>query len=84
MAPIRGGRYFSRGCQHGWTRGRKLLRDELQRRRGTEPDDRSVEAINPWPNGEGSPDLYGYFKGTTATKPDETVYYDNYQVTQSE
>ena len=60
--------------------GRVIIRGKVWPRDEAEPDDWSIEVIDPCPNHEGSPGLYGYSKGTTAAKPGATIYYDNYRV----
>ena len=57
---------------------------KVWRRDEPEPDAWSIEVIDPCPNVEGSPGLYGYSKGTSAAKPGATIYYDNYRVTRND
>jgi outer membrane protein assembly factor BamB len=60
--------------------GQGLIRAKAWPRGETEPRDWQVEVVDPCPNTEGSPGLYGYSKGTTARKHGAPTFYDNYQV----
>ena len=58
----------------GRVRGKVWPRDEA------EPSQWTVEMVDPCPNREGSPGLYGYSKGATDDAPGAAALFDNYQV----
>lgn len=56
-------------------RGKVWARDER------EPADWLIDEIDPFPNREGSPGLYGYSNGTTDKSKGAEIFYDNVEVT---
>jgi len=60
--------------------GKGLIRAKAWPRDQAEPADWQIEVVDPCPNTEGSPGLYGYSKGTTSRKHGAPTFYDNYQV----
>lgn len=61
-----------------------VVRAKVWPRDGAEPSDWMIEMEDPCPNLEGSPGLYVYSKGATATKPGASVFFDNYRVYRNE
>ncbi len=61
-----------------------LVRAKVWPRGEKEPKDWQATMVDPVPNLEGSPGLYGYSKGTTAVKHGASIFYDNYQVYRNE
>jgi len=57
-----------------------LIRGKVWPKDQQEPADWTVEMVDPCPNVEGSPGLYAYSKGTSASKPGASVFFDNYRV----
>jgi len=62
----------------GVVRAKVWLRDQQ------EPTDWMITMKDAHPNVEGSPGLYAYSKGATASKPGAPVYFDNYKVYRNE
>ncbi len=60
--------------------GKGLIRGKVWPKDQPEPAAWTVEMVDPCPNLEGSPGLYGYSAGTSASKPGASVFYDNYRV----
>ena len=60
--------------------GQGLIRAKAWPRGEAEPEQWQIEVVDPCPNTEGSPGLYGYSKGTTSRKHGAPTFYDNYQV----
>lgn len=60
--------------------GKGLIRAKVWPREAAEPEAWQIEVVDPCPNAEGSPGLYGYSKGTTSRKHGAPTFYDNYQV----
>ena len=60
--------------------GKALVRCKVWPRGEAEPAGWMVEMVDACPNLEGSPGLYAYSKGTTASKEGSEVFFDNYQV----
>ena len=64
--------------------GKGIARAKVWPRDGAEPTNWMIEMTDPCPNIEGSPGLYAYSKGTTASKPGAPVFFDNYRVYRNE
>ena len=60
--------------------GQGLIRAKAWPRGEAEPKAWQIEVVDPCPNTEGSPGVYGYSKGTTSRKHGAPTFYDNYQV----
>ncbi len=60
--------------------GKGYARAKVWPRDGKEPAGWMIEMVDSCPNLEGSPGLYAYSKGTTASKPGAPVFFDNYRV----
>jgi len=60
--------------------GKGHLRGKVWPRGQDEPEDWTIELIDPFPNTEGSPGLYGFSPGTTSKSKGPEVFYDNYEV----
>ncbi len=60
--------------------GKGHLRGKVWPRGQDEPEDWTIELIDPFPNIEGSPGLYGFSPGTTSKSKGPEVFYDNYEV----
>jgi len=58
-----------------------VIRAKFWPRDEAEPDDWNIVVHDPCPNQEGSPGIYAYSKGTSASKPGASCYFDNYKVT---
>jgi outer membrane protein assembly factor BamB len=68
--------------------GKATVRGKVWPRGGKEPEDWAVEVVDPVPNTEGAPALYGYAAATDAGKPGEpgyragtNIYFENVTVT---
>jgi len=57
-----------------------VVRAKVWPRDEAEPDDWNVVVHDPCPNQEGSPGIYAYSKGTSASKHGASCYFDNYKV----
>ena len=64
--------------------GRGVARAKVWRRDQQEPADWLITMKDSHPNVEGSPGLYAYSKGATASKPGAPVFFDNYKVYRNE
>ncbi|MBI5864494.1 MAG: hypothetical protein HZB38_08300 [Planctomycetes bacterium] len=64
--------------------GKALLRGKVWARDELEPADWLIEAVDPYPNLEGSPGLYGYSNGTTEKSKGAEIFYDNIEVSGNE
>ena len=56
------------------------IRGKVWPRDQTEPEAWMLDAVDPSPNREGSPGLYGYSPGTTPKSNGPEIFYDNVQV----
>ncbi len=63
---------------HAIVRGKVWLRDS------EEPSDWMIEAVDAYPNREGSAGVYAYSTNTTAKSDGPEVFYDNFQVTRND
>lgn len=61
-----------------------LVRGKVWPRGEAEPEDWTVELVDPFPIPEGSPALYGYSNGTTAKSKGTEIFYDNIEVKPNE
>ena len=57
-----------------------VVRGKVWPRDKAEPAEWSIEVVDPSPNLEGSPGIYGYSPGTTTKSKGPEVFYDNFQV----
>ena len=57
-----------------------VIKAKVWARGEAEPDDWSIVVHDPCPNQEGSPGIYAYSKGTSASKHGASCYFDNYKV----
>lgn len=64
--------------------GKGILRGKVWPRDQAEPSAWTIEAVDPFPNNEGSPALYGYAAGTTEKKKGAAMYFDNVKVMPNE
>ena len=58
-----------------------LVRGKVWPRGEEEPQEWSIELVDPCPNLGGSPGLYAYSVGITSSKPGTPVYFDNVEIT---
>ncbi len=57
-----------------------VIKAKVWPRDEAEPDDWNIVVHDPCPNQEGSPGIYAYSKGTSASKHGASCYFDNYKV----
>jgi outer membrane protein assembly factor BamB len=60
--------------------GKSLCRAKFWKRGEAEPADWTIEVVDPYPNTEGSPGIYGFSRGTTAGRNGTEIFYDNLKV----
>jgi outer membrane protein assembly factor BamB len=61
--------------------GKATVRGKVWQGSQPEPKDWTVEFVDPVPNKEGSPALYGYAAGILENRPGTDIFYDNVKVT---
>jgi hypothetical protein len=60
--------------------GKAICRGKVWQRDQKEPDAWTIQAEDPIPNLEGSPALYAYAMGITASSPGAEAFFDNVKV----
>ncbi len=61
--------------------GQAKIQARVWPREQVEPSEWQIEAVDPYPNREGSPGIYGYSTATTGKSDGPEILYDNFKVT---
>jgi len=72
--------WYHMKCRVDVTDKEARIRGKVWPRDGKEPDAWTIDVVDPYPNREGSPGVYGFSPGTTAKSKGPEVFYDNIQV----
>lgn len=76
--------WYRMKCRVDLEGGKAVVRAKVWPRDAAEPAAWSVEFVDPFPNEEGSPGLFGYSPGTTLKKVGPAVFFDNVKVMRNE